>query len=100
MLFCLSFVNINLCESNLVKIIQNFTAINQKYFKWLETSVKKNRLSGEALTQLHYDVDWGDIPVQDGIDTINAVKELMGGKTNEVIEHVLEGFYKRLKLGK
>ena len=74
----------------------NSKAVNQKYYQWAEKEAKATKGLGELLTQLRYDVDWGDIPVRDGIDTIEAIKKLMGG-TNEFVEHVLDGFRTMLK---
>ncbi len=74
----------------------NFQAVNQKYYQWAEREAKATKGFGELLRQLRYDVDWGDIPVRDGIDTIEAIKKLMGG-TNEFVEHVLDGFRMMLK---
>ena len=71
-------------------------AVNQKYYQWAEREAKATKGFGELFTQLRYDVDWGDIPVRDGIDTIEAIKKLMGG-TNEFVEHVLDGFRIMLK---
>ena len=74
----------------------NFQAVNQKYYQWAEREAKGCCRFGELLRQLRYDVDWGNIPVKDGIDTIGAIKKLMGG-TNEFVEHVLDGFRAMLK---
>ena len=51
---------------------------------------------GEILTVLRYEVDWGDIHPQDGIDTVEAIKKLIG-KTDDFFEHVLENFRIMLK---
>ena len=74
----------------------NSKAVNQKYYQWAERETKATKGFGELFTQLRYDVDWGDISVRDGIDTIEAIKKLMGG-TNEFVEHVLDGFRAMLK---
>ena len=74
----------------------NFQAVKQKYYQWAEREAKATKGFGELLRQLRYDVDWGNIPVKDGIDTIGAIKKLMGG-TNEFVEHVLDGFRAMLK---
>lgn len=73
-----------------------FKAVNQKYYNWALKESRGVKRYGELLTVLRYEVDWGDIPVQDGIDTVNAIKKLIG-KTDEGIEHVLEGFRQMLK---
>lgn len=74
----------------------NFQAVNQKYYQWAEKGIKKGiGVSGEILEQLRFDVAWGDIHPQDGIDTVNAIIKL-NGKTDEGFEHVLEGFRRRL----
>lgn len=75
---------------------QNFKAVNQKYYQWAEKEAKATKGFGELLRQLRYDVAWGDIPPQDGIDTVEAIKKLMG-TTNEFVEHVLNNFRVMLK---
>ena len=74
----------------------NNKAVNQKYYEWAKKEAKATKGFGELFTQLRYDVDWGDIPVKDGIDTVEAIKKLMGG-TNEFVEHVLDNFRTMLK---
>ena len=74
----------------------NFQAVNQKYLQMAKKEAKGGQRFGEILTKLRYDVDWGDIHPQDGIDTVEAIKKLIG-KTDEFIEHVLEGFRAMLK---
>ena len=74
-----------------------FKAVNQKYYQW----AKKEFQSGvgsyaELLTQLRYDVLWKDIHPQDGIDTVEAIKELTA-KTDEFTESVLKTFRILLK---
>ena len=71
-------------------------AVNQKYYKWAQKEAKGVKRFGELLHQLRYDVDWGDIHPQDGIDTIEAIKKLTG-KTDQFTEHVLENFRAMLK---
>ena len=67
----------------------NFKAINKHYYDWAVRESKATKGYGELLTQLRYDVDWGDVPAQDGIDTVNAIIKLKGG-TNEFFEHILD----------
>ena len=74
----------------------NHKAVNEKYYQWAVKESKGVKRYGELLTQLRYDVFWGDIHPQDGIDTVNAIKKLMGC-TNEFVEHVLDGFRALLK---
>ena len=75
----------------------NFKAVNQKYYQWAQKEVKEGfSVSSEILRQLRYEVMWKDIHPQDGIDTIEAIKDLIGG-TGEFIEHVLETFRSMLK---
>ena len=74
----------------------NSKAVNQKYYQWAEREAKGGNRFGELLRQLRYDVAWGDIPAQDGIDTIEAIKKLLG-KTDEFTEHVLNNFRTMLK---
>lgn len=73
-----------------------FQAINQEYYKMAQKELKGVQRFGELLTKLRYDVDWGDIHPQDGIDTVEAIKKLVG-KTDEFTEHVLDGFRAMLK---
>ena len=74
----------------------NFKAINKKYYKMAEREMKATHAFGELLTKLRYDVDWGDIHPQDGIDTVEAFKKEfnVGGS---FVEHVLDGFRAMLK---
>ena len=74
----------------------NFQAVNQKYLQMAKKEAKGGHRFGEILTVLRYEVDWGDIHPQDGIDTVEAIKKLIG-KTDDFIEHVLEGFRAMLK---
>ena len=75
----------------------NFKAVNQKYYQWAKNEVKEGfSVSSEILRQLRYEVLWKDIHPQDGIDTIEAIKELVGG-TGDFIERVLETFRSMLK---
>ena len=74
----------------------NFQAVNQKYLQMAEKEAKGGQRFGEILRTLRYEVAWGDIHPQDGIDTIEAIKKLING-TGDFIEHVLEGFRAMLK---
>ena len=74
----------------------NSKAVNQKYYQWAEREARGCCRFGELLRQLRYDVDWGDIHPQDGIDTVEAIKRLVG-KTDEFTEHVLDNFRTMLK---
>ena len=75
----------------------SFQAINQKYYQWAEKDFERGiGVSSEILRKLRYDVDWGDIHPQDGIDTVEAIKKLVGC-TSEFAEHVLDGFRAMLK---
>lgn len=74
----------------------NFQAVNEKYLQMAKKEAKGVQRFGEILRKLRYDVDWGDIHPQDGIDTIEAIKKLIG-KTDEFTEHVLDGFRAMLK---
>ncbi len=71
-------------------------AVNQKYYQWAEREAKGGKRFGELLRQLRYDVDWGDILPQDGIDTIEAIKKLTK-KTDQFTETVLQNFKDLLK---
>ena len=74
----------------------NFQAINQKYFQMAKKEAKRGRRFGEILTVLRYDVDWGNIHPQDGIDTVEAfIKQF--GISGSFVDHVLEGFRAMLK---
>ena len=75
----------------------SFKAVNQKYYQWAKKEFQSEvGISSEILRQLRYKVMWKDIHPQDGIDTIEAIKELIGG-TGEFIEHTLETFRSMLK---
>ncbi len=74
----------------------NFQAVNQKYYQWAEKEAKATKGFGELLRQLRYDVAWGDIHPQDGIDTVEAIKKLLG-KTDQFTEDVLNNFRIMLK---
>ena len=75
----------------------NFKAVNQKYLQMAKNGIKnKTGVPSEILIKLRYDVDWGDITPQDGIDTVEAIKKLIG-KTDDFFEHVLENFRIMLK---
>ncbi len=73
----------------------NFQAVNQKYYQWAVRESKKCKRYGEILEQLRFDVAWGDIHPQDGIDTVNEIIKLNGG-TDPGFEHILDGFRRRL----
>ena len=73
----------------------SFKAVNKKYYEWALRESKATKGYGELLRQLRYDVAWGDIHPQDGIDTVNEIIKL-NGKTDEAFEHILEGFKRRL----
>ena len=73
----------------------NFKAVNKKYYDWALRESKATKGYGEILEQLRFDVIWGDIHPQDGIDTVNAMIKL-NGKTDDFFEHILEGFRRRL----
>ena len=74
----------------------SFKAVNRKYYDWALRESKATKGYGEILEQLRFDVTWGDIHPQDGIDTVNAIIKLRGA-TNEFFEHVLENFRIMLK---
>ena len=75
----------------------NFQAVNQKYYKMAKKDVEnKLGVSSEILRKLRYDVDWGDIHPQDGIDTVEALKKQFN-ISGDFVEHVLEGFRAMLK---
>ena len=73
----------------------SFKAVNRKYYDWALRESNGVKRYGEILEQLRFDVTWGDIHPQDGIDTVNAIIKLRGA-TNEGFEHILEGFKRRL----
>ncbi len=74
----------------------SFQAVNQKYLQMAKKEAKGVQRFSEILTKLRYDVAWGDIHPQDGIDTVEAIKKVMG-TTNEFVEHVLDNFRIMLK---
>ena len=74
----------------------NFQAVNQKYLQMAKKEAKGRQRFGEILTVLRYDVDWGNIHPQDGIDTVEAfIKQF--GIGGDFVEHLLEGFRAMLK---
>ena len=75
----------------------NFKAIVPKYYEWAKKDFERGiGVSSEVLTQLHFEVAWGDIKPQDGIDTVEAIKKLIGG-SGEFIEQVVQNFKNLLK---
>ena len=74
----------------------NFKAVNQKYLQMAKKEAEGGQRFGEILRTLRYEVAWGDIHPQDGIDTVEAIKKLIG-KTDDFFEHVLENFRIMLK---
>ena len=65
-------------------------AVNQKYFERAQKEFKQiKEITGDLLDCLRYDVFFKQIPAQDGIDTIEAIKKMIGG-TDDFTEHVLE----------
>ena len=68
----------------------SFKAVNQKYYQWAKKDIKQGiGLSGELLTQIEMKVCWKKLSPQDAIDTIEAIKELLSYK-REDIERSLE----------
>ncbi len=55
----------------------NFQAVNQKYLQMAEKEAKGGQRFGEILRTLRYEVAWGDIHPQDGIDTVEAIKKIL-----------------------
>ena len=53
----------------------NFKAVNQKYYQWAQKEAKGVQRFGELFTQLCYDISWGNIHPQDGIDTLKAIEK-------------------------
>ena len=51
-----------------------FKAVNKKYYDWAVRESKCGHAYGELLRVLGYEVSWGKVPPQDGIDTVNAIK--------------------------
>ena len=79
----------------------NSKAVNQKYYQWAERDFKRGiGISSEVFEQLRFEVTWGDIHPQDGIDTINKIIKDLLGKSDEGIEHILENFRRRLNCTK
>ena len=70
---------------------QNFKAVNQKYLAWAKEDIRLcSNVSVEWLHRLSYDVFlFKEMPHQDAIDTITAVKKIMT-ETDECLEGLLE----------
>ena len=51
-----------------------FKAVNKKYYDWAVRESKCGHAYGELLTILKFEVNWGKVLPQDGIDTVNAIK--------------------------
>ncbi len=71
-----------------------FEAVNQKYLKRAQREFcRKGGTLGNILDCLTFDIYSHKLTFDDGIDTIEAIKN-MAGKTDPYIEHVLEHFKK------
>ena len=80
---------------------QSFRAINMKYYKqavkWLDAC---GWVSNDIYCRLRYDIMlWKEIPVQDGIDTLNAIKRLFK-HTDSMLERDLKNYNNMLKENK
>ena len=57
---------------------QSFKAVNQKYYKqaqeWLNAC---GAIPNDVYCRLRYNIFAEKIPIQDGIDTLNAIKKLL-----------------------
>ena len=77
---------------------QSFRAVNMKYYKqavkWLDAC---GWVSNDIYCRLRYDIMlWKEIPVQDGIDTLNAIKRVLH-KPSPALESDLKIYQKLLK---
>ncbi len=70
---------------------QSFKAVNQKYYKKAaEWARDCNFVSDDVFNCLRYDIVlWKEISIQDGIDTLNAIKKLLK-KTDITLERDLK----------
>ena len=77
---------------------QSFKAVNQKYYKQAQEWIKDcNWVSCDIYCRLRYDIMlWKEIPVQDGIDTLLAIKKLLN-KPSVALEEDLKLYQNLLK---
>ncbi len=77
----------------------SFQAVIEKYVKDAKNDIKYiQNVSDNLLTRLSYDVFFKKISAEDGLDTIRAIKELLGGKMDEGFQHVLSVLKKDAKM--
>lgn len=53
----------------------NFQAINKHYYDWAVREKKFRHNYGELMRMIRYETHDGTIPVQDGIDTLIAIRD-------------------------
>ncbi len=76
---------------------QSFKAVNQKYYKQAQEWIKDcNFVADDVLNCLRYDVYANEIPLQDGIDTLRAIKKILT-KSDITIERDLKIYYNLLQ---
>ena len=67
-----------------------FKAVNKKYYDWAVRESKCHAY-GELLTMLGFEVSWGKVLPQDGIDTVNAIKNNLAPKSwQQALEKEIE----------
>ena len=77
----------------------SFQAVIEKYVKEAQNDIKYiQNVSDNLLTRLSYDVFFKKISAEDGLDTIRAIKDLLGGKMDEGFQHVLSVIKKDAKM--
>ena len=76
---------------------QSFKAVNQKYYKQAQEWIKDcNWVSCDIYCRLRYNVYAEKVPIQDGIDTLLAIKKLLN-KPSVALEEDLKLYQNLLK---
>ena len=69
----------------------NYKAVNQQYLKLAQDEHKiMNTVSGDLIELLQRDILMKKIPPQDGIDTVEAIKEYTKPKYHKFLEPIIE----------
>ena len=81
---------------------QTFQAINMKYLERAKREIYwRKSITTDLLMCLRYDVILSrKISPEDGIDTLKAIRKLLGGKMDEGFNHVLSSLKIERKLRK
>ena len=78
----------------------SFQAVNMKYLERAKKEIanRGGDITDDLLSCLSYDVFFKKISAEDGLDTIRAIKKLLGGKMDEGFQHVLSVLKKDAKM--